>query len=108
MDISDWRKQIDEIDDKLAELVNERAKAAQQIGLLKQQARSAIHEPLREKEIYERLRRQNRGPLPDRDLLGVFERIIDVMRKLQREQAQSRSQPAMRASGTEFEAETNE
>jgi len=108
MDIADWRKQIDEIDDKLAELVNERAKAAQQIGLLKQQTRSAIHEPQREKEIYERLKRQNRGPLPDRDLLAVFERIIDVMRKLQREQALSRLQPAASTGGTEFEAETNE
>ena len=108
MDISDWRRRIDEIDEKLAELVNERAKAAQQIGLLKQQARSAIHEPQREKEIYERLKRQNRGPLPDRDLLAVFERIIDVMRKLQRDQVQDRVQTAVRASGTEIEAETNE
>ena len=32
MDIADWRKQIDEIDSKLVELLNERAHGAKEIG----------------------------------------------------------------------------
>ena len=108
MDISDWRKRIDEIDEQLVGLVNERAKAAQQIGRLKQEQRLPIHEPQREKEVYEKMRRLNRGPLPDRDLLVVFERIIDAMRKLQRDQAAQPAKAAVPTSGTELEAETNE
>src|SRR5581483_4063860 len=35
MEISDWRKQIDEIDPKLVELLNQRATAAREIGRIK-------------------------------------------------------------------------
>ena len=39
MDISDWRKKIDELDGKLAALLNERAAAAVEIGKLKRNTR---------------------------------------------------------------------
>ena len=35
MDIADWRKQIDELDRKLVELLNQRAQCAVEIGKLK-------------------------------------------------------------------------
>jgi len=35
MDIADWRKKIDELDLHLVELLNQRARAAQEIGKLK-------------------------------------------------------------------------
>jgi chorismate mutase len=34
MDIADWRRQIDEIDRKLVELISQRARAAHEIGKL--------------------------------------------------------------------------
>ena len=37
MDISDWRKKIDELDRKLVELLSQRAQAAHEIGKLKRQ-----------------------------------------------------------------------
>ncbi len=83
MDIADWRKKIDDLDRKLVELLNERAKAAQQIGLLKNNTNIPIYEPDREKIIFENVCRANRGPLPDRDLMYVYEHVIDVMRKIQ-------------------------
>jgi chorismate mutase len=88
MKIEDWRTRIDEIDRKLVEILNERAQAAREIGLLKRNTQAPIYEPEREKQIFENVRRNNGGPLPDRDLQHVYERIIDVMRKLQREEAQ--------------------
>ena len=45
MDISDWRKKIDEIDQKLVAILNERAQAAQEIGRLKRQSDLPIYEP---------------------------------------------------------------
>lgn len=83
MDIADWRKKIDELDLKLVELLNERAKAAQQIGLLKEHTNIPIYEPDRETVIFENVRKANRGPLLDRDLDYVYEHVIDVMRKIQ-------------------------
>jgi chorismate mutase-like protein len=84
MDIGDWRKQIDALDGRLVELLNERAKAAQEIGKLKRNTSMPIYEPDREKIIFENVRKANRGPLPDSELRGVYERIIDVMRNIQK------------------------
>ena len=38
MTLSDWRRQIDEIDRKLVELLNQRSRCALEIGKLKQAA----------------------------------------------------------------------
>ena len=64
MDIADWRKRIDELDRKLVELLNERARAAQEIGKLKRNTQIPIYEPEREKIIFENVREANQGPLP--------------------------------------------
>ena len=51
MDIADWRKKIDEIDQQLVEILNRRAQAAQEIGRLKRQAEMPIYEPDRERIV---------------------------------------------------------
>ena len=83
MDIADWRKQIDEMDGKIVDLLNQRARAAQEIGRLKRTANLPIYEPDREQDIFQHVRRANRGPLPEAELHGIYERIIDVMRNIQ-------------------------
>jgi chorismate mutase len=106
MDIADWRKRIDELDCKLVEMLNERARAAQEIGRLKRDTQIPIYEPEREKIILENVRKTNQGPLPDLELQQIFERIIDVMRRLQKEEIQ----PAKKSTGgeTEFDVEVND
>lgn len=86
MDIADWRKKIDEIDQKLVEILNQRAQAAQEIGRLKRQAELPIYEPDRERIVLEQVREQNRGPLQHRHLIQIYERIMDVMRNIQKEE----------------------
>jgi chorismate mutase len=83
MDIADWRKKIDEIDRKLVQLVNERARAAREIGRLKRDRSLAIQEPEREREILQKISQLNQGPLSDGELAKVYERLMDVMRGLQ-------------------------
>ena len=85
MDIGDWRRKVDEIDLKLVELLNQRASAVCQIGELKRNTQLPIYEPEREREVFDNIKRANRGPLPNRELLQVYERIIDVMRQIQKE-----------------------
>lgn len=106
MDIADWRKQIDELDRRLVELLNQRARAAQEIGKLKRNTNMPVYEPDREKVIFENVRRVNRGPLPDSELRHVYERIIDVMRKIQKTEI---APAAPEAGGpTEFDRQVND
>ena len=101
--IADWRKKIDELDRKLVELINERARCAQEIGRLKRNTQMPIYEPDRERLIFENVHRMNRGPLPDRELTRIFERLIDVMRKLQEDEIRAGSAPKI-SGDTELEA----
>ena len=86
MDIADWRKKIDELDRRLVELLSERAQCAHEIGKLKRNSSMPIYEPDRERIIYENIARHNPGPLSERQLRQVYERLIDVMRQIQREE----------------------
>jgi chorismate mutase-like protein len=84
MEISDWRKKIDEVDEQIVRLINQRAEAAQAIGALKQKSELPVYEPQREKDVFEHVRRSNQGPLSNTEIVDIYERIIDVMRALQK------------------------
>ena len=89
MDIADWRKKIDELDRQLVALLSERAEAAKAIGKLKRSTALPVYEPNRERVIFENVRAANKGPLPDIELTHIYERIIDVMRAIQRDELAS-------------------
>ena len=91
MDIAGWRVKIDEIDRQIVALLSARAEAAKAIGKLKRSTALPIYEPNRERVIFENVRAANKGPLPDIELTHVYERIIDVMRALQRDELASES-----------------
>ena len=84
MTIDELRMRIDVLDLQLVELISERARAAQMIGHLKAAISLPVYEPDREKIVYANIRAANKGPLPDIELTHIFERILDVMRALQR------------------------
>ena len=83
MDISDWRKRIDGIDEKLVELLNQRARAAAAIGKLKRAASEPVYQPQRENEVLERVQKLNAGPLSDEQLRRLFKCIVDEARKIE-------------------------
>src|SRR6478735_10455054 len=106
MDIEDWRKQIDELDQKLVALLSERARAAVEIGRLKRNTSLPIYEPDRERIVFENVQAVNPGPLPGRDLVRIYERIIDVMRNIQKEEIVGSAEPS--ESETELDSEVND
>ena len=106
MDITQWRVKIDELDRRLVELLNERAQAAHEIGKLKRNTSMPIYEPEREKRIFENVQRVNHGPLPQSELRQVFERIIDVMRNIQKNEIATKV--PIGDGGTEFDTEVND
>jgi len=103
MDISDWRKKIDELDRKLAALLNERATAAVEIGRLKRNTDMPIYEPDRERAVIENVKRSNAGPLAGRDLEQIYERIMDVMRSIQKHEIVQDEKPVSQE--TEIESQ---
>jgi len=106
MDIADWRKRIDELDQQLVELLNQRAQCAVEIGRLKRYTNLPVYEPDREKVILENVCRANRGPLSDADLKRVYERMIDVMRTIQKLDQQPQGKAA--GESTEFDGDVND
>jgi chorismate mutase len=84
------RRRIDELDEKLVELLNERAKCALKIGEIKQTMGLEIYQPDRESQVLGHVRDHGRaikGPLSPEALTRLFERIIDEARRLERESA---------------------
>ena len=106
MDIAEWRKKIDELDRRLVELLNQRAQAAHEIGKLKRDIGMPIYEPDREQAVFGNVRKLNQGPLPDRDLLRIYERIMDVMRQIQKEEIAPNA--AEELGTTELDSEVND
>jgi chorismate mutase len=103
MDIADWRLKIDELDRQLVKLINERASCAEEIGKLKRNSSIPIYEPDREKTIFENIALHNSGPLSQVQLRQIYERMVDVMRQIQREEMAP--EPVAESSGEPTELE---
>jgi chorismate mutase len=84
MNISDWRRRMDEIDKKLVELLNARCQCALEIGHIKQQSNIPLYQPAREKEVLANAETNNQGPLSNPAIRRLFERIIDEARSAER------------------------
>lgn len=106
MDIAAWRVKIDELDRKLVALINERARCAEEIGKLKRNSSIPIYEPDRERIIFDNIARQNQGPLTQVQLRQIYERLVDVMRQIQRDEIAQ--EPVAERSGEATELEPND
>ena len=83
-DIRALRKAIDEIDEKILDLINERLLLAAQIGRFKKQGGTQVTDSRREKEIIRRLLEYNNGSLRSDGLHKIFSAIIAEGRNVQR------------------------
>ena len=78
------RDRIDELDAKLLEVLNERAKCVMKIGKIKQKEKVDVLVPQRETRLLERLISINNGPMTNEMVLHIFQEIIDTLKQLQR------------------------
>ena len=74
------RERIDDIDERIQTLINERARFAQQVGLSKGDSVSAIdyYRPEREAEVLRRVQQRNKGPLQNEEMLRLFREIMSA------------------------------
>ncbi|MDP6982319.1 MAG: chorismate mutase [Candidatus Latescibacterota bacterium] len=85
MDISDWRARIDTVDQIIIDLLNRRMGYAQEIGHLKQAKGQQVRDPQREREVIDRLKAYNQGPIGDEAIADLYTRIIAEARNLEGE-----------------------
>jgi len=81
--LNQYRKQIDEIDNKILKLLNERMKSVEAIGRAKQTTGTSIYRPEREKEILDRLKSLNNGMLNYKAIDAIFLEVFAVSRNLE-------------------------
>ena len=83
--LDDLRDDINRVDEVLVRLLNERARCACEIGMLKKQLGVEVYQPEREKQVLEHVRGiASEGPLGPDAIARLFERIIDEARSLER------------------------
>lgn len=79
------RDRIDDVDRRILALLNERTSIVTEIGRIKGEANLPIYEPNREQQVYRNVTENNHGPLTADAVKRIFERLIDEMRKVQRD-----------------------
>ena len=87
MTIDELRRRIDELDERLVALLNERAACALEIGKLKHALGQEVYQPDREAEVLHHARacgERAAGPLSADAITRLFERIIDEARRIER------------------------
>ena len=87
--LAELRKEIDSIDIRLLKLFNERARRAIYIGIIKSDEDQEIYDPEREREIIKKMLEQNDGPLDEKAVIGLFQRLIDESRRVEKNAGKS-------------------
>jgi chorismate mutase/prephenate dehydratase len=79
-DLASMRERIDAVDRQIQDLINERARYAQQVGLSKGDLGSAVdyYRPEREAEVLRAIKERNQGPLRDEEMLRLFREIMSA------------------------------
>ncbi|MBN2712319.1 MAG: prephenate dehydratase [Planctomycetes bacterium] len=78
MSLDDLRKIIDDCDKDIVRILNERAKAAHEIGAIKIKNGQGIFAPEREKAVYDKVDGLNEGPFQAHSLHAVYREIMSA------------------------------
>ncbi|HUT58150.1 MAG TPA: prephenate dehydratase [Phycisphaerae bacterium] len=70
------RERIDDLDQKIVELLNERARVVIEVGKAKQADGTPIYAPDRENAVLQRIAELNRGPLLPRTLQAIYREMM--------------------------------
>lgn len=84
MSMRNLRQKINKIDTGILQLINERTKLALGIGRIKAGKKKEYYVPDREKEVYERLMKENKGPLSSRSVKAIYREIMSAALSLEK------------------------
>src|SRR3546814_7071504 len=79
------RQRIDELDEQILDLLNQRANTAQEVGKVKQDfdLDGPVLKPEREAMVIRRLQKLNKGPFTEQAIDAVWTQIISTCRGLE-------------------------
>ena len=84
LELTEYRDQINEIDDQILRLLQKRAEISKQVGAIKAETGVAsVYVPHRHKQVIERLKAQNQGTFPEDALEAIWTEILSASRSLQ-------------------------
>ena len=78
------RDQIDAIDAQLLDLLNRRARVAQEVGHVKNKVDAPVFRPEREAQVLRGIAERNPGPLGNNELQTIFREIMSACRSLEK------------------------
>jgi chorismate mutase/prephenate dehydratase len=84
MNISEHRKAIDQLDEQIVKLLNERTQHVLGIGAIKLKGREEIYAPHREGAVLQRVSRLNRGPITRESLRAIYREIMSSALSLEK------------------------
>ncbi|GFP32381.1 chorismate mutase / prephenate dehydratase [Candidatus Hakubella thermalkaliphila] len=84
-EIARLRREIDSLDSQIISVLNQRAEKVVILKKLKEKIGLPAYDPRREEEILENLKRLKSGPLHSKHLKEIYQKILEIMRALERE-----------------------
>ena len=78
------RDRIDEIDTQILDLLNRRARVAQEVGHVKNKLDAPIFRPDREAQVLRQIVERNPGPLGNAELQTIYKEIMSACRSLEK------------------------
>jgi chorismate mutase len=79
--LATYRQQIDSIDQRLVELIQERARVVQQVGAIKQEAHIPVTDTSREQVVIQKAEDLGKGgPLPPEAVGRIYQKLVEEMR----------------------------
>lgn len=78
------RRKIDQIDESMLNLLNERARVVLEIADIKRSEKTGFYFPEREKSIIKRLKTLNKGPFPNEAIAVIFREIFSASLSLEK------------------------
>ncbi len=78
------REKIDAIDAQMVDLLNQRARLAQEVGHVKAETNAPVFRPEREAMVLRRVAERNPGPLASADMQMIFREVMSICRALER------------------------
>ena len=102
--LATYRQEIDSLDQRIVELIQQRARVVEEVGNVKREAHLPVTVPAREQQVIERvLELAAEGPLPAEAVGRIYQKLVEEMRdweaKLDPGVSHSSSQPAATGGG---------
>ncbi len=82
--LAEFRKQIDDLDEEIVKSIEERAKIASKIGEIKRESNVPVYRPDREREVYEKIKKLNQGPLSHSSMVSIYREIMSASISLEK------------------------